>query len=70
MIPNEVLRDNNLSRKAKGLYAEIYSYITIPNFKLRKSYLMKQGVEGETAFNSMCNELKEKGYLKQLGVKE
>lgn len=42
MIPNEVLRDNNLSRKAKELYSEIYSYITIPNFKLSKSYLMKQ----------------------------
>lgn len=64
-IPIQVLRDNNLSRKAKGLYVEIYSYITIPNFKLNKSYLMKQGIEGETAFNSMWNELKEKGYLKQ-----
>lgn len=69
MIPNEVLRDNNLSRKAKGLYAEIYSYITIPNFKLSKSYLMKQGLEGETAFNSMWNELKEKGYLKQYRIR-
>lgn len=69
MIPNEVLRDKNLSRKAKGLYAEIYSYITIPNFKLSKSYLMKQGLEGETAFNSMWNELKEKGYLKQYRIR-
>ncbi len=69
MIPNEVLRDKNLSRKAKGLYAEIYSYITIPNFKLSKSYLIKQGSEGETAFNSMWNELKEKGYLKQYRIR-
>ena len=57
-----------MSRKAKGLYAEIYSYITIPNFKLSKSYLMKTGLEGETAFNSMWKELKEKGYLKQYRI--
>ena len=67
-ISNYALRDKNLSRKAKGLYAEIYSYITIPNFKLSKSYLMKTGPEGETAFNSMWKELKEKGYLKQYRI--
>lgn len=67
-VSNYALRDQNLSRKAKGLYAEIYSYITIPNFKLSKSYLMKMGLEGETAFNSMWKELKEKGYLKQYRI--
>lgn len=67
-ISNYALRDKNLSRKAKGLYAEIYSYITIPNFKLSKNYLIKTGIEGETAFNSMWKELKEKGYLKQYRI--
>ena len=69
MVSNFALRDTNLSRKAKGLYAEIYSYITIPNFKLSKSYLIKQGIEGESAFNTMWNELKEKGYLKQYRIR-
>ena len=69
MVSNFALRDTNLSRKAKGLYAEIYSYITIPNFKLSKSYLINQGIEGESAFNTMWNELKEKGYLKQYRIR-
>ena len=69
MVSNFALRDTNLSRKAKGLYAEIYSYITIPNFKLSKSYLIKRGIEGESAFNTMWNELKEKGYLKQYRIR-
>ena len=69
MVSNFALRDTNLSRKAKGLYAEIYSYITIPNFNLSKSYLIKQGLEGESAFNTMWNELKEKGYLKQYRIR-
>ena len=69
MVSNFALKDTNLSRKAKGLYAEIYAYITIPDFKLSKSYLIKQGLEGESAFNSMWNELKDKGYLKQYRVR-
>ena len=68
-IPNTVLRGNTLSRKAKGLYCEIYSYITIPDFKLSKSYLMNKGEEGESAFNSMWKELKDKGYLKQYRIR-
>ena len=64
-VPNTVIHDKNLSMKAKGLYMIIQSYITIPNFILYKSYLMKQCVEGEKAFDTAWSELKRMGYLKQ-----
>lgn len=64
-IPTSLIRDTKISRKAKGLYCEIFSYITIPNFELKKSYLINNGVEGETAFETIWKELKTAGYLKQ-----
>ncbi len=65
MVCNTLLHDNSISMRAKGLYAIIQSYITIPNFVLYKSFLISNATEGTTAFNSAWNELKEKGYLKQ-----
>ena len=67
-VSNAALRDENLSLKAKGLYSLIQSYITIPDFTLYKWYLMKQCKEGERAFNSAWNELKQHGYLKQYRI--
>lgn len=67
MMPNEVIgieRTITLTRRAEGLYWEIYHFASIPNFKLTKAFLLKRGEEGETAFESMWKELKEKGYLK------
>lgn len=63
-ISQVVAKDKEISLKAKGLYLLIQSYITIPNFKLYKSYLMSVCVEGQCSFDSAWNELKEKGYLK------
>lgn len=63
-ISQVVAKDKELSLKAKGLYLLIQSYITIPNFKLYKSYLMSVCVEGQCSFDSAWNELKAKGYLK------
>lgn len=63
-IPQVIAKDKELSLKAKGLYLLIQSYITIPNFKLYKSYLMSMCVEGQCSFDSAWNELKNKGYLK------
>lgn len=68
-IPNEVLRDKDLSRKAKGLYCEIYSYLSMPKFKLTKTFLQERGLEGQTAFDTIWNELRDKGYLKALKIK-
>ena len=64
-VSNVALRDNNLSLKAKGLYALIQSYITIEDFTLYKNMLVKQSNGGNTVFKSAWDELKDKGYLLQ-----
>lgn len=64
-VSNHILRDEKISLKAKGLYALIQSYITIANFILYKSMLQSMCIEGEKAFQSTWNELKEHGYLIQ-----
>lgn len=64
-VSNTALRDNDLSLKAKGLYALIQSYITIENFTLYKNTLKKNCLEGNKAFESTWKELKDKGYLIQ-----
>lgn len=69
-VSNYALRDKTLSLKAKGLYALIQSYITIPNFILYKDYLMKQCREGRDAFNGAWKELKDAGYLIQYKTRD
>ena len=64
-VSNVALRDTNLSLKAKGLYALIQSYITIENFTLYKTTLLKDCSEGKKAFESAWKELKDAGYLIQ-----
>ena len=61
---NSLVRDSKLSLKAKGLYLLIMSYITLDSLDLTKMFLLKKCSEGEKAFNSAWNELKETGYLK------
>ena len=69
-VSNDVLRNNELSLKAKGLYSLISSYITIEGFTLYKNTLKADCEEGESAFDSTWKELKEKGYLKQYKLKD
>lgn len=69
-VSNLALRDKKLSYRAKGLYAVIQSYITIPNFKLYKRHLMQMSTEGQKAFQTAWNELKENGYLKQYRIRD
>ena len=69
MVSNAVLRDPSLSLTAKGLYAEIASYIDIPDFVLYKSYLVEVVKEGLRAFNTAWNELKAAGYLKMYKIR-
>ena len=64
-ISNHVIRDNELSLKAKGLYSLIQSYITIEDFILYKNTLKRQCKEGETSFENAWKELKVRGYLVQ-----
>ena len=62
-ITNQVLRDETLSLRAKGLYGLIASYITLANFTLYKNYIKAQCSEGRHAFDTAWNELQEAGYL-------
>lgn len=67
-VSNEALRDENLSLKAKGLYALIQSYITIENFTLYKETLKSACRDGRDSFDSAWKELKKQGYLKQYKI--
>lgn len=69
-IANCVLRDMELSLKAKGLYSLIESYLSIPDWALYKSFLMSKCKEGDTAFNGAWKELKDRGYLIQYKIKD
>lgn len=62
---NAVIKDRNLSLKAKGLYMVIQRLITIPSFTLYLNTLKKECKEGEWAFNAAWKELKDNGYLVQ-----
>lgn len=64
-VSNFALQDPNLSLGAKGLYALIESYISIPDFVLYKTTLMKVCKEGKDGFQTLWNQLKNAGYLVQ-----
>lgn len=64
MIPNDLIQNEAISLKAKGLYALIQSYITREDFDLYKTFLMSKCHEGKAAFETAWKELKLAGYLK------
>lgn len=68
MVSNAIIRDENISLKAKGLYALIQSYITIDDFTLYKDFLVTKCKEGVSSFDSAWKELKKFGYLKQYKI--
>ena len=70
MVSNTIIRNENISLKAKGLYALIQSYITIDDFVLYKSFLESKCNEGSRAFDGAWKELKEAGYLKQYKMRQ
>lgn len=70
IVSNEVIRDDTISLKAKGLYSLIQSYITLDGFTLYKGFLKSKCREGKKAFNSAWNELKDSGYLLQYRMQE
>lgn len=67
-VSNVALTDKNLSLKAKGLYALIESFISIPDFILYKQTLINACKEGRDAFNAAWKELKDEGYLVQYKI--
>ena len=68
-VSNTALQDDQLSLKAKGLYALIQSMITLPNEGGLKVWkISAQCKEGDSAFESAWKELKKCGYLKQYRI--
>ena len=63
-VQNTVARNDNLPLRAKGLFLVIQAHITIPDRVFKKSDFFNMVCEGEKAFESAWNDLKEAGYLK------
>jgi hypothetical protein len=64
VVQNSIIRDRDISLKAKGLYLIIQSYITMPDKVWKKSDFLGMVKEGDKAFESAWNEIKNAGYLK------
>ncbi|MEG0297642.1 MAG: hypothetical protein RR620_13060 [Clostridium sp.] len=62
-VDNSILLNENLSLEAKGLYTIIKHFSTIPNFEIRRSYLLKMSGYGEKSFRRVWKELKTFGLL-------
>lgn len=60
-IPNRWMRDPKLSRRAKGLLAEITTHRA--GWRITIAGLVAAGPEGRDAIVATVNELREKGYL-------
>lgn len=67
-VSNDILDDKELSWKAKGIYAVIQRYITIPDWELYVNHIISLSKDGAKSFNSGWKELKDKGYLKQYRI--
>ena len=63
MVANEVLKDKNLSFKAKGLYAYLFSKPDKWDFSSTRMVL--ETTDGRKAIMGMLTELEESGYLKR-----
>lgn len=68
VMNNTFLRDNNLSWKAKGLFAYILS---LPeDWKIYLSELQTHATDGETSLRSAIKELTDNGYIVQKRLKD
>lgn len=63
-VSNAVLRDSSLSLGGKGLYAMIYSYAGLPDFRLTLERLSRSCASSAYALRKAWRELKAAGYLK------
>jgi len=61
IIPNHWLRDPNISYKAKGLLAYLYSHE--PGYTIRFRQIISQTQDGERSVRAAMTELKKAGYL-------
>lgn len=62
-IPNAWMRDKRLSRRARGLLAELMTHRE--GYRVSVRQLVASGIEGRDAVRHMINELANFGYLRQ-----
>ena len=67
VVQNAIVRDTQVSLKAKGLYLTIQAYITMPDKIWYKDEFQAMVSEGKTAFDAAWKELKEAKYLRVHG---
>lgn len=70
IVSNDIIRNPNISLRAKGLYTLIQSYITLDDFVVYKGFLQSKCSEGKKAFESAWKELKDAGYLLQYRMQD
>lgn len=63
-IPNDWLRDGNLSLKSRGLLALLMSHKV--GWSVSVASLVQQGLEGREAIRSAIKELEQNGYLERI----
>lgn len=68
IMPNMWARDVRLSRKARGLLAELLSHSI--GWKVSLEYLVASGTEGRDAVRSAISELEDLGYLTRSRVRD
>ena len=68
IVSNKMLQDKNLSHKAKGLMAQMYSYPDDWVFSI--AGLVTQSKEGEKGIKATLIELEKAGYLKRTPVRD
>ena len=64
IVSNNVLRNRKVKSSAKGLYALMCSFASIPDAYFSKDTFLNKSLEGKTAFESAWKNLKDVGYLK------
>lgn len=60
-VPRNILRDERMSFKAKGLVAWLASHK--PGFRITRAFIAQAGTDGKEAVESGLRELRELGYL-------
>jgi len=66
-IPNQIIRDDRLSWKAKGIYMHLVSKPPVWSFYVEE--IIKSSKDGKTAVQSGIKELEVYGYLKRVKAK-